>query len=189
MKKLFNPQFLSSLFRQFFQTISLRERILLSAIIWSLVLLWGSALMKDYASLRSAMATTGAALQDQKLWLDQKSELEGQLKVALQRLDPEKSFSSSRLTGKIDDLAREAELNFSLNSPVTEKGEIFDIHSVRIQIRKAGLTELVQFDRKIKRESPYLGLDRVEITADRRDPRFLDVQYVISSFELVEKIF
>lgn len=189
MTKLLQPRFLAALFRQFFQSVTLRERILLAAFLWCLVLLWSSALMKDYARLGSRFKSAGAVLKEQQLWLEQKDETKAQLKAALDRLDPKRTFSGSRLTGMIDDMAREAKLNFSLHSPITEEGDIFDVHTVRIQIRDAGLRELIAFDRKIKRESPYMGLDRVEISADRRDPRQLDVRYDISSFELVEEIF
>jgi hypothetical protein len=187
-KRLFDKNFLPLMLRNFFLSITLRERIMFAAFLWVLVMLWGGTWLKEFRVLRNRLATTSRSLQSQNEWLKEKGGIEQQLQAALQRLDPKKTFTSPRLTGKIDEIARQNELNYILNSPMTTKGEIFDVHTVRIQIKHAELGKLLAFDNDVKQESPYLGVEQVQISADSRDPRYLDVQFVISSFELIEKI-
>jgi len=125
-----------------------------------------------------------AQLENQQTWFQSQDDIETRLQTSLERLDPKKTYNDTQLIGKIDTIARGPKLNFDTASAITQEGDIFNIHSVRIVIKKAGLNELIEFDRKIKMESPYLGLERVQIVANKADPRLLDAQFVISSFEL-----
>ena len=58
---------------------------------------------------------------------------------------------------------------------------------MRVQFNKTGIAALIEFDQKIKGQSPYLGLERVQVDAQKSDPRLLNAQFIISSFELEEE--
>ena len=172
--------------KNLFQAMSLRERFLLTLFIWVCLLVWGGSVMRSVKAFRSEFSRTGNELTIQKLLMGERETIEMRLQDQLQRLDPKKTYNSSQLVGKLDSFARKAKLRFDTNTPRTEPGDIFNIHTVRIQVRQAGIGELIDFDNQIKKGAPYLGLERVKLTSNKSDPRLLNAQFVISSFELKE---
>ena len=142
--------------------------------------------MRSAKDFRLNYIMTKKDLTMQANMIGNKESIETRLQEELKRLDPKKTYTSSQLVGKLDSFAREAKLNFDTNSPSTKPGDIFNIHTVRIQVRRAEIGDLINFDKQVKKESPYLGLERVKITAVKSDPRYLNAQFVISSFELKE---
>ncbi len=172
--------------KNLFQAMSLRERFLLTVFIWVCLLVWGGSVMGSMKTFRSEFSRTKSELKTQKNLIGERETIEVRLQDQLQRLDPQKTYTSSQLVGKLDSFARNANLRFDTNSPNTKPGDIFNIHTVRIQVRQAGIGDLIEFDNQIKKESPYLGLERVKLTSNKSDPRLLNGQYVISSFELKE---
>lgn len=164
--------------------MSLRERVLLTVFIWFSVLTWLGSAANSLGTARQNWSQAGALLDLQEEWLDNRDDIETQLESALQRLDPQKTYSGARLVGLLDNFARETGANFDINAPVTQRGDIFNIHTVRVLFNKTGIAALIEFDQKIKGQSPYLGLERVQVDAQKSDPRLLNAQFIISSFEL-----
>lgn len=176
---------LSGIIKKLFYAISVRERLLLCIFLWLGVIIWVGSQMRAYREELQDYRMASVELTNQKSWLDNREIIESELTAALKRLDPERSFSSPELVGKVDDISRSVEpsLNFNINSPVTRKGEIITLHSVRLQVRRAGLRELILFDQNLKKESPYLGLEKIQIISNRSNPNDLNVQFEIASFE------
>ncbi len=167
--------------------MSLRERALLAAFLWLCIAIWVGTASRSFRETKVAFTKVTTEMETQSLWLEKREETETRLNKALDLVDPRKTYASSQLVGKLDTIARDTNMNFDINSPTTKTGDIFDVHTVRIQFKKAGLADLIVFDEKVKKESPYLGLERVQIIANKGDPRFLDAQFVVSSFELKDK--
>ena len=167
--------------------MSLRERVLLTVFLWFGVLAWLGSAANSLGTARQNWSQAGAQLDLQEEWFDNREEIETRLKSAQQRLDPQKTYSGARLVGLLDTFARETGANFDINAPVTKSGDIFNIHTVRVRFNKAGIATLIEFDIKIKGQSPYLGLERVQVDAQKSDPRLLNAQFIISSFELEGK--
>jgi len=175
------------MFKKFYNILSLRERALLTVFIWIILFVWAGSLIKESKSVFTNLRNTGYQLKYQDQVISEKDDIKMRLNHALERLEPEKTYSSSKLVEKLDNLARKAGLNFDINSPGTQEGDIFNAHTVRIQFKKSGIADLIAFDQKIKEESPYLGLERMRIVANKADPRQLDAQFLVSSFELKNK--
>lgn len=173
--------------KQLFNAMSLRERVLLTVFIWIGILVWASAIAKNYRTTRIQAAGTSTELNKQSQWFAERDSINLQLQEALDRLDPKKTYSSTRLVGRLDNFARTSGLNFNTNTPQTKEGDIFNVHTVRLAIRNANIGPLIEFDKKIKQESPYIGLQQIKITANKSDPRLLDAQFTVSSFELKEQ--
>lgn len=167
--------------------MSLRERTLLTLFIWIIIFVWAGSLINDFKAVYSKVQNTGYQLEYQNQIISEKEDIKVRLNQALERLEPEKTYSSSQLVEKLDNLARKAGLNFDINSPSTQEGDIFNAHTVRIQFKKSGIGDLIEFDHKLKEESPYLGLERMRIVANKAEPRLLDAQFLVSSFELKNK--
>ncbi len=173
--------------RKYFNAMSVREALLLGVFMWIGIFIWMGAIMREISVLRTDYIETQQELKYQQDLIDQVDWADQELEKALELVDRGKTFGSSRLVGKLDSLARTANLDFDINTPVTERGLTFNIHNVRIQFKQADIGELIEFDKKLKRESPYIGLNRVQITANKTDPRKLTAQFVVSSFELTEQ--
>ncbi len=169
--------------------MSLRERVLLTVFLWFSVLAWLVSAVNSLGTARQNWSQAGALLDSQEEWFDNREDIEKQLESALQRLDPQKTYSGARLVGLLDNFARETGANSDINAPDTQRGDIFNIHEVRVRFNKADIAALIEFDKKIKGQSPYLGLESVQVNAQKSDPRLLNARFIISSFELeVENI-
>ena len=167
--------------------MSLRERVLLTVFLWISVLAWLGGALNNIGTARQNWSQAGAQLVLQEEWFNNRKDIETRLDAALQRLDPQKTYSGARLVGLLDTFARETGVNFDINAPVTKSGDTFNIHTVRVLFNKAGIAALIEFGQKIKGQSPYLGLERVQVDAQKSDPRMLNAQFIISSFELERK--
>lgn len=175
------------MFKKFYNSLSLRECTLLTVFIWIILILWASSLLKDSKTIFANLRNTNYQLKYQTQIISEKDDIKLRLTQALERVEPEKTYSSSQLVEKLDNIARKAGLNFDINSLSTQEGDIFNAHTVRIQFKKSGIVDLIEFDQKIKEESPYLGLERMRIVANKATPRQLDAQFLVSSFELKNK--
>ncbi len=167
-----------------FNAISLRERVLLAAFVWVLLLLWFSSLWGNVRSERVTYRIQQNRLEDHNRTLAQASDAERELERARAGLDPRRTFTASQLSERLDGIARETGVSFTITSPSTQESDIFNYHSVRVAIRQARIENLIQFDERLKRESPYISLGSFQITANTRDPRILDATFELSSFEL-----
>lgn len=172
--------------RALFNSMTPRERLLVTLFIWALALMWLGSVLDGLRTNSADLRTTGVSLQAQADTLSLADRAEAQLQQARAGLDSGRTFSAAQLVGQLDSLAREAGLTFDLSSPQTQETDIFSFHNVRMGIRRAQLSDLIAFDEKIRAHAPYIALARFQFIANTRDPRFLDATLEISSFELKE---
>ena len=170
--------------RSLFSAISLRERVLLAAFIWTLLLVWFVMLWGSLRSERVVYLIQKTRAEEFEHTLSQADDAERELQQARSGLDPNRTFSASQLSERLDSMARETGVSFTISSPDTQESDIFSYHSVRLAIRQAHIEKLIELDSKLKKESPYITLNTFQITAQRRDPRLLDATFELSSFEL-----
>lgn len=173
--------------RQLFFSLSLRERILITAFIWVLVLAWLLGLLDSYGETSREFRNNKQTLSSFEQILEQSDMVEQMLREAREGLDSSRTFSGSQLVGHLDQLAREAGISsFDTNIPTTQETDLFSFHTVRLNIRNIQIEDLIAFDRQIKEDAPYIALTRFELVANRRDPRYLDAIFELASFELKE---
>lgn len=173
-----------SLARGLFHRLSMRERFLLTAFLWVALLIWVVSIVRSLNDRWAVFSATGSELGLQAVWFGEQATIEEQLGTALQRLDPAKTYNSAQLSARLDTIARQASLSFDLSSPSTQDSGVFSIHSVRVQVRRAKMSELIQFDETIRSEFPNMGLESFQVSAFSRDPRYLDATFQVYSFEL-----
>lgn len=175
------------LIRQLFNALSLRERYLVALIIWVLLLVWFLGLLDTFRANWTAYSLNRQLLQSYEATLEQADQAEILLDRARQGLDGAKTFTSPQLVGRLDALARENEVNrFDISTPSTIETELFSFHTVRLSIKRARISELIRFDQAVKTHSPYIALADFQVSANSRDPRFLDADFELVSFELKE---
>ncbi|MGC9449891.1 MAG: hypothetical protein ACP5I4_00470 [Oceanipulchritudo sp.] len=174
--------------RQVFNALSLRERYLLALFVWALLLVWILGLLEDLQQSWNDFSLNRQLLQTFGDTLAQSDQAEALLNSARAGLDGSKTFSASQLVGRLDSLARENEVSsFDISTPSTVESQLFSFHNVRLSIKRARIGELIRFDQAVKAYSPYIALGDFQITANKRDPRFLDAVFELVSFELKEE--
>jgi len=174
--------------RQLFNAFSIRERYLVAIFIWAILLVWMLALVDSLQKTWRDFSTNGEVLERFTLLLDQADQAEVRLRNARQGLDSTKTYSAAQLSGRLDSLARENQVSsFDISTASTIESELFSFHNVRLSIKRAQIFELIRFEQAIKQYSPYIALGDFQITANKRDPRYLDAVFELVSFELKEE--
>ena len=141
--------------RQLFNTLSLRERYLLMAFVWALLLLWLVFLMEGLRETWSSFRQDRANLATFEYTLGQAGEAELLLRAARQGLDSSKTFSASQLVGRLDSLARENEVSsFDLSTPSSIETQLFTFNNVRLSIKRARIGDLIRFDQAVQAYPP-----------------------------------
>lgn len=174
--------------RKLFNSLSLRERYLLAAIIWVLILVWLLGLIENFQRTWTTYSLNTQLIDSFEATLEQSEEAEALLRSARQGLDGNKTFSAAQLVGRLDSIARENEVSsFDISTPSTQETQLFSFHNVRLTIKRGRISELIRFDQAVKTHSPYIALSDFQLSANKRDPRFLDAVFELVSFELKEE--
>lgn len=177
------------MFRRLFDSLTFRERLGLVIFIWLGVLLWLTVIRGNWVTQQRAYTEARFELNTQQTLLDNREFIDERVAVAREGIDPSRTYSGSSLFSHVDNLARQAELAADISSPIRREERIFNTNSVRVSVRRASLEQLIAFVHSVRSEAPYLALRRFQIDANQRDPRQLNAQLEIESFELAESYF
>ncbi len=170
--------------RLFFNRLSVREKALLVAFIWVVLAIWVTMLSRQFRSVNQEYKLVREQLRSQQIWLDNQARIEDGLREVVTRLSSRRTLTGPEMVSRIEGYAREAGVNFELSSPRTQSGEIFNLHSLVVRLRRATMAQLLDFDAKVHAESPYLSIESVKVTSDKTNPTQLDAHFVINSLEL-----
>lgn len=169
--------------RRLFKRLSLREQVLLSLLVWCGLLILTVFLLGALVSTVRDMRAAGELLAYQKQWYALEPILAEELQETMEKLNPDKTFSGAALAGRIDALARSSRVTPTINTPRARADDKLKLYSMRVNLQKDGLPELLEFDQKIQEEWPYIKIESIRISADSRDREKHDVLYIINSFE------
>ncbi|MFP4165939.1 MAG: hypothetical protein ACLFUF_02100 [Opitutales bacterium] len=176
--------------KRLYKRFSVREKFLLLFFLVVLLAIWTSSLLArvDDWNQRRQEALVERNTQDQ--WLERADSYTEQLTEALTRVDPEKTYSGSRLSGRIDNLLRKTELAQSADiDPVrSREGEIFNDHNLRARLNRIAISDLIALNKLLRQESPYITIQHVRLDANNRNPNQLNVRLEINSFDLRNSI-
>ena len=170
--------------RALYKRMSLREKILSLFFVLVILFLWSNNWLSRLSKWDAQRKLTGVELQTQQQWLDRSDLITEQLAVALERVDPSKTFAAAQLSGKIDNLIRRSGLSADIDPVQTREGEIFNDHNLRVRLGRISIAQLVQINNLLQRETPYINIQSIRIRKDRRNPSQLDIRYEINSFDL-----
>ncbi len=170
--------------QQLYRRMSLREKVLLTAFLWVLVCIGFILAFDGVGKTWTEWQTWSRNLKEQRDWLALGPTVDTQLQESLQRFNPESTFNSAALVGRIDGLARQTSVNHDISTPRTQQGEKFEFHTMRVSIRNTPMEKWLAFAGKLEAESPYINLESVRLNADNRNPELLDGQLILKSFEL-----
>lgn len=175
--------------KRLYRRMSVREKLLCLLFLLVMLLIWGNSWMQRTSKWNEMRKLTAVELATQQQWIDRSDFYAEGLAVALERVDPTKTYSAAQLSGKIDALLRKAALSSQADiDPVrTREGEIFNDHNLRVRISRISISQLIYINKLLKQETPYINIQSVRIAANRKDPEQLDVRLEINSFDLKEE--
>jgi hypothetical protein len=172
--------------KRLYRRMSVREKLLSLLFFLVILALWTNHWFNRVSAWNEARQAAEVELTTQAQWLERGDFYAEGLERALERVDPSKTYAGAQLSGKIDSMLRSAGLAGKADiDPVrTRQGEIFNDHNVRVRLSRISIAQFIEFNKLLKEETPYINVQSVRITKNRRNPEELDVRYEINSFDL-----
>jgi hypothetical protein len=171
--------------KAFFLSRLLREKILLVVFTLLGAAIWLSGVGERMASQVRAIRVTSTDLDVQQRWLFQRERIEKEAALAVEHLDPSRSFDSVRLQGELNTLARSAGLsNYDVSDSRTVRSSQFAVHSVQFSARNSDLGALITFYQSLAQRAPYLGLEQFSLASNRSNPSQLSASWRVTSVEI-----
>jgi len=99
--------------KRLFIRMTLREKLLSLLFILVMLSIWTSSLLKRSSDWNSNRKQAQSDLNIQQHWLDRSDQFAAGLKRALERVDPEKTYAFTQLSGRIDTILRQVSLSQS----------------------------------------------------------------------------
>lgn len=178
MKKIFNA------IKVRIQSFNYREKALLLSFMLFLTLFWLSGCFKQLRHLSQELKFVNAKIKNNQFWIKNKSVIEKNLEKVLSIMDPEKTFSGAAFSGEVENVIRTYDLNYSMTSPRTRQGDIFDVHTLQLHCENANLAKLIQFEESIYQKKPYISLEKIKMHANLFNPDLLEVDFTLKALEL-----
>lgn len=168
--------------------LTVREQLLSLLFVVVMLAIWAGSWLNRSGKWNDGRRTAAANLSEQALWLERAETYDRSARAVMEKLDSTKTFGATQLSGQIDRLLRESGLSTRADiDPVKSKqGEIFNEHTLRVQLKRTSIAQYVQFNERLLREAPYINQHRVQIKANRRNPEELDIRFEIASLELIQ---
>lgn len=174
--------------KRLFRRMTVREQLLLLAFIVVVLFIWTGSVIKRGKAWNADRQQTQSDLDVQQQWLDRADEFEEKYQQARKRVDTKKTYDGAQLSGKVDNLLREAALSGSADiDPVqTREGEIFNDHTIRVRLKRISIAQLIELNQLLSKETPYINIQSIRISKNQRKPEELDIRLRINSFNLIE---
>jgi hypothetical protein len=171
--------------KAFFLSRLLREKILMLGFVLIGALIWLSGVSERVGVQWRAVKQTSTDLDVQRRWLLQRERIEKEATLAIENLDPSRSFDSVRLQGELNSLARAAGLsNYDVSDSRTTRTTQFAVHSVQFSARNADIGTLITFYQSLAQRAPYLGLEQFALASNRANPSQLTASWRVTSVEI-----
>ena len=172
--------------KAFFLSRLLREKILLLAFTLLGAAIWLSGVGERVGARVRAIRVTTTDLDVQQRWLLQRERIEREASLAIEHLDPSRSFDGVRLQGELNTLARAAGLsNYDVSDSRTVRSSQFAVHSVQFSARNVDIGALIAFYQSLAQRAPYLGLEQFALASNRANPSQLTASWRVTSVEIV----
>jgi len=171
--------------KAFFLSRLLREKILLLAFALIGAAIWLSGVGERVGAQVRAIRVTSTDLEVQQRWLLQRQRIEHESALAIEHLDPSRSFDGVRLQGELNTLARAAGLsNYDVSDSRTVRTSQFAVHSVQFSARNVDIAALIKFYQSLGERAPYLGLETFALASNRANPSQLTATWRVTSVEI-----
>ncbi|MET0261288.1 MAG: hypothetical protein ABW223_00205 [Rariglobus sp.] len=171
--------------KAYFLSRLLREKILLLAFAVLGAAIWLSAVSDRVTLQWRAIQATSTDLNVQQMWLVKRERIEKEATLAIEHLDPSRTFDNVRLQNELNTLARSAGLsNYDVSDSRMVRANQFAIHSVQFSARNADIGALITFYQSLAQRAPYLGLEQFALASNRANPAQLTASWRVTSVEI-----
>lgn len=171
-------------FFTFLHRFSTREKLWLLIFVWAACLIWCGSLLKRTKTFLKDWQLTTAKVNHFKFWIKNEPIVQSNLKKILTWIDPQKTYSGTQLAGQIEAFARENALTYSMTSPKTRQGDIFDAHTLQLHCENASLESLIAFESATYKTKPYIGLEKVKLRANEFNPHLIEADFDLIALQL-----
>ena len=178
MRKIFN------IIKMRIDKLNCREKVLFFFFVLFFTLFWLSSCFKQARSLSQDLKLVNSKLKNNQFWIKNKAIIEENLQKVLSIMDPEKTFSGATFSGEVENVILNYDLNYSMTSPRTQQGDIFDAHTLQLHCENANLAKLIQFEESIYQKKPYISLEKIKMHANLFNPDLLEVDFTLKALEL-----
>ena len=96
--------------RRLLEIMSLRERTLITAFVWVLLLWWFSNVLGEARAASREHDTARTTLQTHQFWFDEAANINARLAAAREGVDPANTYNAEQLAGRMDSLLRSLDL-------------------------------------------------------------------------------
>jgi hypothetical protein len=169
--------------KNFYNTKSLRERLLMLSFLLIGVAWWGSALVGRVRFNVSAWQAAGRDAELQQLWLAQEAAVGARTAAVAQQLDAGRTMNATQALTEVDRLAQG--LPHDLGGQRTDRTDSFALHSLSVTFRRVDMAGLLRFYEGVAARAPYLGIDQCTISAERASPGVINAVFRVYSVEAV----
>lgn len=172
--------------KNFFNTKSVRERMLMTGFLLIAVVTWGSSLLGRSRLLQVDHSVAAAELAEQLTWLKNKAQVDERTKKITTQLDPSRTFNATQAFAEVQRLAQGLPApEITTVRPVGKANANFTINSLQVTIRQAGLEPLLKFYKELSSKAPYLGIESCSVSTNRGTPGLITVVLRIYSVEVL----
>jgi hypothetical protein len=104
-------------------------------------------------------------MSSQKKWLDDEKIISDEFKDTVANIFKNDKMDEHRLMEVVDDAAREADEQYSLESPSTESKDFFEFHKIAISFSGLKMESLLLFDNMIETQQKNLRVEEVDLSS------------------------
>lgn len=169
--------------RTFFNTKTMRERVLLTACMLIAVVWWGSSLLGRSRALQVEWKSSSTVMKKQITTLQSKTQVDARMMKITAQLDPRRTLNASEAFAEIDRLTQG--MRGEIGQQRTERTENFAMNNLQVTFRKIGFEPLLKFYKELSLKAPYLGIDKCSISVDRAAPGQINAVFQIYSVEII----
>jgi hypothetical protein len=164
--------------------LNCREKLLCLIFIWLCGFIWFTTCVHRAKKIRQDWQLVQSKIRHFNFWIKNEAIVRSNLTKILTWIDPEKTYSGTQLAGQVETVARNNRLTYSMTSPKTRQGDIFNAHTLQLRCENANLKDLVDFENEIYAMKPYIGLEKVRIRANNFNPTLLEVNFDLIALQL-----
>ena len=168
---------------RFFNTKSLRERLLVLAFAAIAALWWGASLAERAQANVRAWRSAAEDAEVQRLWLAQSATVGERTAQVARQLDASRTLNAAQAYAEVSRLAQG--LPVEMGGQRTDRTDSFALHSLQVTFRRTDMASLVKFYTGLAARAPYLGIDQCTISADRASPGMVNAVFRVYSVERI----
>jgi len=164
--------------------LRLREKVLLSLILWTLILWAGISVIGGTVSLQARLSLQKPQIEALAENASLLPEVQGQQGELLSRFPKGVDASPETIVETLDGIVRARGLRPDISAPSTSEGDQFSLHRVRVDFRNTKIEDLLSFAEAVEELSPTYAFEYGMVSSNPGNPVLLDSSFEIVAYEI-----